>query len=128
MIEQITLPDAIADAGGDAVVTTSSVIRGRVIAVGLLHDGDVTAATVAVEGVGEGGFPNHPIITFPAGDATDNGWYNVAAPLYDANGAALTLDGTEPATGPVPVWGKVRATIAASVENAVSRIALIVER
>ena len=102
-------------------------IDGEVLAVHVDYDAACAATTVvAVSAASNGGNPAVPILTTPAGKASQT-WYPRVA-LCDVTGAAVTFDGAHGQVGRIPVAGDyVYVAVTAANPTAPVRVFLTVE-
>lgn len=109
LIISVTTTGAAGSATGDT--TSAIVLRGKLHAVYLDYNASAPGATTDVA-ISQAQAPSATLLTV-TNNATD-GWYFPRQQVCDTAGAALTYDGSEAVSEPLPVDGKLTVAVAQS--------------
>lgn len=115
------IPTAVADASGDATQSTTTPVRGRVVAVKV----DYSASSAGTTDLTLKDKDGQTILTLT--DTNTDGFHYPRTPVQDNAGANVTYDGTNEIYEPYVVHSTLDLTIAQNTENETVDVVVIVE-
>ncbi len=111
MIDLVTLSLTLSGTSGN--VTSGSAVMGRILAIYLEYQSGTDAGTdVTIATAASSSLPANTILTIT--DSATSGWYYPRHQVHSNAGAALTLDGTRANVDTVPVYDKLKISVAQS--------------